>query len=90
MDRKRPKQATGTTLDRSNGTGVLRGADGTELCRLNETASALWELCDGETTADEMIDAVCEACGVGREQAAQDIARALSDLADVGAIEWGP
>lgn len=37
---------------------VLRGDDGSEHL-VNETAQALWQLCDGDTTIEEMIEGVC-------------------------------
>ena len=31
---------------------------------LNVTATAIWVLCDGETTPEEMVDAICELSGL--------------------------
>lgn len=67
---------------------VLRLDDARSLA-VNESALALWELCDGETDAEEMIDAVTEAsAGVEREQASRDVRTTLERLAAADAITW--
>lgn len=55
---------------------------------LNPTALALWELCDGATQPDEMIDAICELFAVDRAQAAADVERTLEQFTEAGLIEW--
>ena len=67
---------------------VLFDAAGRELCVLNETAAAIWELCDGQTALEEMVDAVCTVCAVDAEQAGHDIHRALEELTRVRVVEW--
>ena len=67
---------------------MLRDAQGRRLYSLNETAAALWELCDGATTLDEMVEAVCLVCNVGREEAAADLTRTLAELSRSDLIEW--
>ena len=67
---------------------VLYDEEGHELCELNDTASALWELCDGETAPEEMVDAICEACNVTREVAVDDVDRTLRALAEADMIAW--
>ena len=44
---------------------------------LNPTARALWELCDGTTTLDELTVAICDLFDVAPEQATADVAEAL-------------
>jgi hypothetical protein len=56
---------------------------------LNETALALWELCDGVTAPDEMVDAVRIACGVARDVAELDVSRTLRELTEAGLLSWG-
>lgn len=83
-----PRQGEGIRMLRLGQECVLCDTEGHRLCVLNETASALWELCDGETTIDEMVHAVCVVCDVDRERALDDIARTLSELSTAGLIEW--
>jgi hypothetical protein len=63
--------------------------DGRQLCALNETALAVWELCDGATAPDEIVHAVRIACGLSEETAREDITRTLSELTAVGLLSWG-
>jgi hypothetical protein len=44
---------------------------------LNPTARALWELCDGTTTLEELTAAICELFDVAQEQATADVSEAL-------------
>jgi len=55
---------------------------------LNDTAVAIWDLCDGETSPSEMIAAVCEVSGLPREVAAEDIDRILRELDEAHLIAW--
>ncbi len=47
---------------------------------LNASALAIWELCDGKTTPEEMALAVAELTGLNVEAAATDVAAALETL----------
>lgn len=55
---------------------------------LNATALALWELCDGATKPDEMVEAICELFAVDRARAAADVERTLEMFTKAGLIEW--
>lgn len=57
---------------------------------LNETARAIWELCDGETTPDEMVRAICELSGLPDEVVEEDVHRALSEFESLGLLEADP
>jgi hypothetical protein len=56
--------------------------------QLNPTAQALWELCDGSTRVEEMIDAILLLFAVERGVVRDDVTRALSQLTDLGLVEW--
>lgn len=55
---------------------------------LNETALAIWQLCDGETLPEEMIGAICEISGLHRDLVAEDVARILTEFDRAELIEW--
>ncbi len=57
---------------------------------LNDTALALWELCDGRTSAAEMVDSICQLFGAPRATVEADVARTLDDLAGAGLVTWRP
>lgn len=86
----RPRRAAGLHVARRPDGFVLTDAGGGELCRMNETAAAVWELCDGETTVAEMVDAVCQACAVERADAQRDLRRVVTALGAEGFVEWRP
>ncbi|MGH9268758.1 MAG: PqqD family protein [Acidimicrobiales bacterium] len=75
-------------LLRADDDSVLCDSHGGPVCRLNHTATALWELCDGGTQVEEMVAAVCLVAGIEEERARDDVHRTLADLAERGAIEW--
>jgi hypothetical protein len=55
---------------------------------LNPTARAIWELCDGRTQPQEMIDAICDVFAVAPEAAKTDVERTLDGLNAAGLITW--
>jgi len=83
-----PGKRAGIHVRRGERGAALIDSGGRKLCALNETALALWELCDGATAPEEMVDAVRIACGVPEEVAAVDIARTLRELTDAGLLLW--
>ena len=56
------------------------------LYALNASALALWELCDGGTTAPEMAEAVSELTGVATELTLEGIVGTLEAFLDQGLI----
>lgn len=55
---------------------------------LNDTALALWELCDGHTTATEMAEGVAALFGLQPAQADREVRRALAELDRCGLLDW--
>ena len=55
---------------------------------LNPTARAIWELCDGTTTLDELVDAICQVFSVQHGVALRDVAAVLAQLEDAGLVAW--
>jgi hypothetical protein len=55
---------------------------------MNATAVAIWVLCDGETSPDEMIDAICRLSGLPYEVVEEDVSRILGEFDDAGIISW--
>lgn len=86
--RRLPRRRPGVDLLSVGNRFSLVDSSGHELCALNDTASALWDLCDGQTSIDEMVGAVCLACAIDAERASSDIKGALEQLTLVGALDW--
>jgi len=55
---------------------------------LNETALALWQLCDGSTSVDEMVSAISLLFDLPLETIEQDVNAALATMTDLGVIVW--
>ena len=53
---------------------------------LNASALAIWELCDGETTGAEMVEAVVELARLEPATAEADVSVALQQLFDLGLV----
>ena len=56
------------------------------LHRLNPSALAIWELCDGDTTVTEIIEAVFEVTDATSERATTDVVATLGDLRRAGLL----
>ena len=86
-----PLQRPDIRLERHRRRHLLKDRSGRELIVLNESAAAIWELCDGATLPAEMAEAVSVACGLPLEAARSDVDRALAELSGAGLIDWvGP
>ena len=55
---------------------------------LNATATAIWVLCDGETTPNEMVEAICELSGLPREVVVEDLRRILLQFEEADILTW--
>ena len=55
---------------------------------MNETALAIWDLCDGETAPDEMVAAICELFSMHRDVVSEDVERTLMEFDQAGLIDW--
>lgn len=52
------------------------------LLRLNDSAMALWELCDGSTNATEMAGALSELTGLTDDESLREVTQTLEMLLD--------
>lgn len=57
------------------------------LHRLNTSALAIWELCDGQMTLDELVAALVEVTGTDENSVTTDVLRTLDDLKRSGLVE---
>lgn len=60
------------------------GADETHL--LNDSAKAIWELCDGSTTISEMAAAISEVTGLDLAQATADVEETIGRLRELNLV----
>jgi hypothetical protein len=61
-------------------------ADLDSIFLLNETGSVVWEMVEGVSGSDELVDAVVERFDVSREDATRDVAEYLATLEQAGLI----
>jgi len=61
--------------------------DTDQLIQMNRSAFAIWELCDGETSPEEMAAAVADLTNVDWARAHHDVEQALRDLDGLGLLE---
>jgi coenzyme PQQ synthesis protein D (PqqD) len=81
-----PRQRPGVRCEPGDGTTVLVCLDGDRHV-LNPTARALWEVCDGHTTVEEMVWAVRQLFDVDPTQAETDVNAVLDQLENLELIE---
>lgn len=55
---------------------------------LNETALAIWDLCDGQTSPEEMVTAVVELTGMHPDVVTEDVERILKEFEEAGLLSW--
>jgi len=55
---------------------------------LNHTAFAIWDLCDGQTRPEEMIEAICQLSGHHRDVVAEDVERILGGFDKENLLVW--
>ncbi len=60
-----PRQAPGAQVTELDRGFLVRPAGSETACQLNNTASVVWELCDGRRTVGQIAAALAEAFGLG-------------------------
>ena len=83
-----PTRKAGPWLRQSGNENALYDPETTSVHFLNDTALAIWDLCDGETTPEEMIEAICQLSGMHRDVIEEDVARTLHRFQHAGLITW--
>jgi len=84
---QRPLRTAGVAVRDRTGRPALIDHSGTSAALLNETALAIWDLCDGSTTIEEMIIAVVELCGDPPDVVRADVDKVLGELRDLGLVD---
>lgn len=83
-----PRHVPGVVLRQGPGTAELVEPGTGAVVALDPLALALWEMCDGETTAAEMTAASCALFDADEETVEADITRVLTSLQEQGLLEW--
>lgn len=88
LDTRHPLRRSGVWLHQAQGENVMYDPDSGAVHLLNDTALAIWDLCDGETLPQEMIDAICTLCSMHPDVVTEDVERVLTEFDRVGLLEW--
>ena len=83
-----PRPADGVSLVIGKQRVRLVDPQGRTLHVLNGTALALWELCDGETTVDEMVEAACALFDGDEQTVRLDIEATVDRFTSAGLLTW--
>ena len=70
-------------------TTVLLDPDSGEYYSLDEVGTRIWELCDGNRTADAIAAAICEEYEQDPAVVLTDVKELLADLASAGLLDGG-
>jgi len=83
-----PRRAEGVNYDIIDGVAVVLDAEGTELIRLNEVGTFVWEHLDGKRDVAALVEELWPALdGVTREEFERDVREYLGELRDAGILE---
>ena len=85
---KRPLRSTEVWLRQAKAENAIYDPATGSVHLLNETARAIWDLCDGETTVEEMVTAIVELCGMHRDIVIEDVDRILTEFGAAGLLTW--
>ena len=83
-----PKQVSGYHLEHMDGELLLHHPTSTKVVYLNETASLIWHLCDGQRTTDEVAELLRDSFPEPGGTIADDVEATLRLFVDHGAIEF--
>lgn len=53
---------------------------------LNDTASDVWLLCDGEHSAEEIVNLLASSYGVGTDQIRDEVTRTIDEFMEAGLL----
>ena len=82
----RPKQVGEAWVRKEGDQTAVYDPNTGRLYGLNASALALWELCDGATTAPEMAEALSELTGLATEITLKEVIATLETLLDQGLV----
>ena len=83
----RPKRKENFKLEEVGGEILLYHPETTKILYCNETATLIWQLCDGSRTGDEITDTLREAFPEGGDAVAVDVKETLEKFLDHGALD---
>lgn len=86
----RPRRRTGLTLREGKAGFTVVDEGGATVATLNDTGLALWRVCDGDATVDEIVQAAAQLFAAPRSVIAADVSQAVEDFLARGLLEVEP
>jgi hypothetical protein len=83
----KPRRKTDYRLEQLDGEMVLYHPSETKILYFNQTASLIWQLCDGERTQAEIIHLLSESYPESASEIAADVQSTLQEFEEHGCIE---
>jgi hypothetical protein len=84
----KPRRESGYLLETIDNELLLYHPAETKVMYCNQTASLIWQLCDGERTVQQIVDLLVDAYPEAAEEIARDVRATLQQFADHGAIQF--
>ncbi len=66
---------------------LLLNEENSEIHQLNQTATLIWEFCNGENTIDDIIEALAGTYNVESTKLSDDVDSIINSLKDLGLLE---
>jgi len=85
---QRPRRKPDYCLEAIDNELLLFHPARTQILYCNETASLIWQLCDGERSREDIVALLVAAFPQTAEAIAADVVSTLQLFAQHGAIEW--
>jgi hypothetical protein len=82
-----PWHAPGLVVTPHDGRSTIRDRTGDSRFILNATALAFWELCDGNTSPAEIVDAMCILFDAPPEVVERDVELVVDRMVELGLLE---
>jgi hypothetical protein len=83
----KPQRKTDYRLEQLDGEMILYHPSETKILYFNQTASLIWQLCDGERTPAEMIRLLSESYPESAGEIADDVQSTLQQFEEQGCVE---
>lgn len=82
----RPVRVPGSHIDLRNGRTFVSDEGGRVVLAVNDSAAAIWELCDGKTGIDEMVMAICDLSSLPAEQVNAEVEATIKVFRKAGLV----
>ena len=83
----RPRRKANLTEDEMDEDLLIVDFRGSQIHVLNPAAAAIWELCDGQYTVEQIAALMAGHLGLPNERVQQDVAKVVDEFREKGLVE---